>query len=64
MPGNEQVKSEREALEIAREFASLNNQDEVKAESYAEAWYHAGKDFDVSTPADLRSYLARRFGIE
>lgn len=64
MPGNAQVKSAKEALEIAREFASLNSQDEVKAEAYAEAWYNAGKDFDVSTPADLRSYLARRFGIE
>ena len=64
MPGNEQVKSEQEALEIAREFASVNNLDDVKAEAYADAWYDAGKDFDVSTPADLRSYLARRFGIE
>jgi hypothetical protein len=64
MTDNVQVKSEQEALEIARAFASRNDLNESKAEAYAESWYDAGKDYDKSTPDDLRAYLARRFQVD
>jgi len=57
----ETVKTNAEALQIARNFASSENINEDLAEAYAEAWFDAGKDFDASSPADLLAYLAKRF---
>ena len=64
MTNNLQVKSVQEALEIGRSFASQNDLDASKTEAIAKAWFDAAKEYDESSPSELRAYLARRFQID
>ncbi|AMP11991.1 hypothetical protein CAter282_4331 [Collimonas arenae] len=57
----DQVKTNMEALQIARDFATDENVNEGRVEAYAETWFDARKDADSSSPTDLRAYLASRF---
>lgn len=55
------VATHAEARQIARKYAHENDVNECRAEALAEMWFDAGKDFDLSSPADLCSHLRQRF---
>lgn len=61
MATNEIVKSNQQAIEIARNYAYRNGVNESRAEAFAEVWFDAGKDFDKSAPSDLRALLDLKF---
>ncbi|MFP3606747.1 hypothetical protein [Paraburkholderia sp. OV446] len=50
-----------QARRIARQFASEQGVNEVRAEAYADVWYEASKDDEASTETALRAHLRRRF---
>jgi hypothetical protein len=61
MNAPETVKSNQQAIEIARDYAFRKGVNESRAEAFAEVWFDAGKDFDESGPDDLRAYLNMKF---
>jgi hypothetical protein len=56
-------KSIHQATEIARDYAQEKGVNVGRAETFAEVWFDAGKDFDKSGPEDLRSHLDMKFNL-
>jgi hypothetical protein len=46
MAMTETVKSNQQAIEIARDYAYRKGVNETQAEAFAEVWFDAGNDFD------------------
>lgn len=57
--GERPVATIGEARDIARNYALEANVTVEQAESAAEGWFDAGKDYDACRRRDLLSYLKR-----
>lgn len=60
--GEQAVETIGEALDIARNYALEANVAVERAESAAEGWFDAGKDYDACRRRDLLFYLKRHVG--
>lgn len=61
MATHEIVKSNQQAIEIARDYAYRKGVNASRAEAFAEVWFDAGKDFDKSAASDLWAHLDLKF---